>query len=133
MPSGKKNIYDVKSKALYKAGDMAGEIGAQRNAEAAARLAGRKPDAAKITAREGTTNPGGGRPAVKMMPKIAPSEKRTLPAKSNQSVEKRILPAKANQPVEKRILPYKPAKPAKPVQVIRTTQLYKPTPSSKKR
>ena len=128
MPSGKKNIYGVKSKALYKAGDMAGEIGAMKNAAAAAKYVKPKPDM-----REGTTNPGGGRPAVKMMPKIAPSEKRTLPAKSNQSVEKRILPAKANQPVEKRILPYKPAKPAKPVQVIRTTQLYKPTPSSKKR
>ena len=71
MPSGKKDIYNVKSKALYKAGDMAGEIGAQRNAEAAARLAGRKPDAAKITAREGTTNPGGGRAAVKMPAKMA--------------------------------------------------------------
>jgi hypothetical protein len=71
MPSGKKNIYGVKSKALYKAGDMAGEIGAQRNAAAAARLAGRKPDAAKIMAREGTTSPAGGRPAVKMPAKPA--------------------------------------------------------------
>ena len=73
MPSGKKNIYGVKSKALYKAGDMAGEIGAQRNAAAAARLAGRKPDAAKITAREGTTSPAGGR-AVKMPAKPAPAK-----------------------------------------------------------
>ena len=76
MPSGKKDIYGAKSKALYKAGDMAGEIGAQRNAAAAARLAGRKPDAAKITAREGTTSAAGGRPAVKMMaPKAAPKPK----------------------------------------------------------
>ena len=94
MPSGKKDIYGVKSKALYKAGDMAGEIGAQRNAAAAARLAGRKPDAAKITAREGTTSAGGGRPAVKM-------------------------PAKTAMP--------------KAPQVIRTTQLYKPTPMGKKK
>ena len=93
MPSGKKNIYGERSKALYKAGDMAGEIGAQRNAAAAARLAGRKPDAAKITAREGPTNAAGGRPNVKM-------------------------PAKTPAP--------------KPVQVIRTTQMYKPTPTKKK-
>lgn len=71
MPSGKKNIYGVKSKALYKAGDMAGEIGAQRNAAAAARMAGRKPDAAKIMAREGTTNASGGRPAAKTPAKTA--------------------------------------------------------------
>ena len=96
MPSGKKDIYGAKSKALYKAGDMAGEIGAQRNAAAAARLAGRKPDAAKIMAREGTTSTAGGRPAAKM--------------------------------------PAKPAAPkAKPAQVIRTTQLYKPTPMGKKK
>lgn len=92
MPSGKKDIYGVKSKALYKAGDMAGEIGAQRNAAAAARLAGRKPDAAKITAREGTTSASGGRPAAKTaMPK-----------------------------------------PAKAPQVIRTTVMFKPTPTKKK-
>ena len=95
--------------------------------------AARKAAAEKIMKREGTTSPSGGRPAVKMLLKIAPVEKRTLPAKANQPVEKRTLPAKANQPVEKRILPYKPAKPAKPVQVIRTTQLYKPTPMGKKR
>ena len=61
MPSGKKDIYGVKSKALYKAGDMAGEIGAARNAAAAAKYVKPKPDM-----REGTTNPSGGRPAVKM-------------------------------------------------------------------
>ena len=93
MPSGKKDIYGVKSKALYKAGDMAGEIGAQRNAAAAARLAGRKPDAAKITAREGTTSAAGGRPAAKM-------------------------PAKTAMP--------------KAPQVIRTTVMFKPTPTKKK-
>lgn len=67
MPSGKKDIYGTKSKALYKAGDMAGEIGAARNAAAATKYVKPKPDM-----REGTTNPSGGRPAVKTaMPKPA--------------------------------------------------------------
>lgn len=73
MPSGKKDIYGVKSKALYKAGDMAGEIGAMKNAAAAAKYVKPKPDM-----REGTTNPSGGRPAAasKMMaPKAAPKPK----------------------------------------------------------
>lgn len=97
MPSGKKDIYGTKSKALYKAGDMAGEIGAQRNAAAAAKLVKPKPDM-----REGTTNPGGGRPAAasKMMaPKAAP----------------------------------KPKPMPKAPQVIRTTVMFKPTPTGKKR
>jgi len=88
MPSGKKDIYGAKSKALYKAGDMAGEIGAQRNAAAAAKLVKPKPDM-----REGTTNPSGGRPAAKM--------------------------------------PAKTAMPRAP-QVIRTTVMFKPTPTKKK-
>ena len=92
----------------------------------------RKAAAEKIMAREGTTSPSGGRTQAVLRTTKGPAEKRTLPAKANQPVEKRILPAKANQPVEKRILPYKPAKPAKPVQVIRTTQMYKPTPTKKK-
>ena len=103
------------TRSLYKTGTVASEKAAIANRDPA-----RKAAAEKIMKREGTTSPAGGRAAVKMLPKIAPAEKRTLPAK-------------ANQPVEKRILPYKPAKPAKPVQVIRTTQMYKPTPSSKKR
>jgi len=73
MPSGKKDIYGAKSKALYKAGDMAGEIGAARNAAAAAKYVKPKPDM-----REGTTNPSGGRPAAasKMMAlKAAPKPK----------------------------------------------------------
>jgi hypothetical protein len=115
-------------KSLYKAGTMKSEKAAIANRDPA-----RKKAAEKIMAREGTTSTAGGRPAVKMLPKIAPAEKRTLPANPNKPAQKQTLPAKANQPVEKRILPYKPAKPAKPVQVIRTTQLYKPTPSSKKR
>ena len=97
MPSGKKDIYGAKSKALYKAGDMAGEIGAQRNAAAAAKYVKPKPDM-----REGTTNPSGGRPAAasKMMaPKAAP----------------------------------KPKPMPKAPQVIRTTTMMKPTPTSKKR
>jgi len=107
MPSGKKDIYGVKSKALYKAGDMAGEIGAQRNAAAAARLAGRKPDAAKITAREGTTSAAGGRPAVKQ------AVLRTAPAKPVKP-QLKIIPAKQQA-------------------IIRTTTAYKPTPTGKKK
>lgn len=90
MPSGKKDIYGNKSKALYKAGTIAAERAAIANRDPA-----RARRAMEILAREGTTNPSGGRPATKM--------------------------------------PAKPASPkAKPVQVIRTTQLYKPTPTKKK-
>jgi hypothetical protein len=72
MPSGKKNIYDVKSKALYKAGSLAGEIGAARNAAAAAKYVKPKPDM-----REGTTNPTGGRAPVKM-PAKTPAPKQQV-------------------------------------------------------
>ena len=95
MPSGRKDIYGAPSRRLADPKVIKAEMGAQRNAAAAARLAGRKLDADKLLAREGTTNPGGGRPAVKMPAKAAP--------------------AKAPKP-----------------QVIRTTQLYKPTPTKKK-
>ena len=73
MPSGKKDIYGAKSKALYKAGDMAGEIGAARNAAAAAKYVKPKPDM-----REGTTNPSGGRPAVKMPAKPAAPKQQVI-------------------------------------------------------
>jgi hypothetical protein len=90
MPSGKKDIYGTPSKRLANPKDIRAEMGAERNAAAAAKYVKPKPDM-----RDGTTNPSGGRPAVKM--------------------------------------PAKPAAPkAKPVQVIRTTQLYKPTPTKKK-
>ena len=73
------------TKALYKSGT----VKAERNAEMLReRLKSPMP-------KEGTTNPSGGRPAVKMPAKAAP--------------------AKAPKP-----------------QVIRTTQLYKPTPTKKK-
>ena len=65
MPSGKKNIYGDKSKALYKAGSVT----ADRKSEAAA-IASRDPARARAAmqavAREGTTSAAGGRPAVKM-------------------------------------------------------------------
>jgi hypothetical protein len=64
MPSGKKDIYGAKSKALYKVGDMAAEMAVKRNADASAKVT-------KTTVREGTTNPSGGRPAVKMPAKMA--------------------------------------------------------------
>jgi hypothetical protein len=65
MPSGKKNIYGDKSKALYKAGSVT----ADRKSEAAA-IASRDPARARramqAVAREGTTSAAGGRSAVKM-------------------------------------------------------------------
>jgi hypothetical protein len=64
MPSGKKDIYGNKSKALYKAGS----ITADRKAEAAA-IANRDPARARramqAVAREGTTSAAGGRAAAK--------------------------------------------------------------------
>jgi hypothetical protein len=90
MPSGKKDIYGNKSKALYKAGTVASERAAITNRDPA-----RARRAMELLAREGTTNASGGRPATKMPAKVAP--------------------AKAPKP-----------------QVIRTTQLYKPTPTKKK-
>ena len=70
MPSGRKDIYGRPSRRLADPKVIKAEMGAERNAAAAARLAGRKPDAAKILAREGTTSPAGGR-AVKMPAKPA--------------------------------------------------------------
>lgn len=119
---------DKYGKKPYSAGTVKAEKAAIANRDPA-----RKAAAMKLLAQEGTTSAGGGRPAVKMLPKIAPAERRTLPANPNKPAQKQNLPAKANQPVEKRILPYKPAKLAKPVQVISTTKMFKPTPMGKKR
>jgi hypothetical protein len=66
MPSGKKDIYGVKSKALYKAGSLAGEIGAARNAAIPASKRNSNREIEALLRREGTTNASGGRPAVKM-------------------------------------------------------------------
>jgi hypothetical protein len=93
MPSGRKDIYGRPSRRLADPKVIKAEMGAERNAAAAARLAGRKPDAAKITAREGTTSGAGGRPAAKVAMPKAP----------------------------------------KAPQVIRTTVMFKPTPSGKKK
>jgi len=54
------------TRALYKVGTVKAEKAAIANNDPA-----RKAAAAKITAQEGTTNPSGGRPAVKMPVKIA--------------------------------------------------------------
>ena len=64
---------DKYGKSLYKAGTMKSEMAAERNRDPA-----RKKAAELITAREGTTNPGGGRPAAKMPAKVAPAK---MPAK----------------------------------------------------
>ena len=58
MPSGKKDIYGNKSKALYKAGTVASERAAIANRDPARARA-----AMKAVAREGTTSAAGGRPA----------------------------------------------------------------------
>jgi hypothetical protein len=67
----------------------------------------RKAAAEKIMAREGTTNPSGGRPAVKMPAKTAP-----------------VKAPVAKSPVTK--MPLKQ-------QVTRTTTAYRPTPMGKKK
>jgi hypothetical protein len=69
MPSGKKDIYGTKSKRLADPKDIRAEMGAERNAAAAAKYVKPKPDM-----RDGTTNPSGGRPAVKMPAKAAPAK-----------------------------------------------------------
>ena len=73
MPSGKKDIYGVKSKALYKAGSLAGEIGAARNAAIPASKRNSNREIEALLRREGPTNAGGGR-AVKMPAKPAPAK-----------------------------------------------------------
>ena len=60
-------------KGLYKAGDMKSEMAAERNRDPA-----RKKAAELITAREGTTNPSGGRPAVKMPAKPAAPKQQVI-------------------------------------------------------
>jgi len=66
MPSGRKDIYGAPSRRLADPKVIMAEMGAERNAAAAAKYVKPKPDM-----REGTTNPSGGRPAVKMPAKIA--------------------------------------------------------------
>ena len=147
MPSGRKDIYGAPSRRLADPKVIKAEMGAQRNAAAAARLAGRKLDADKLLAREGTTNPSGGRPAA--APKAAP---KAAPAKASRgsgmgAVSDRDMqlikgagarlaskPKPMPQPISKtKPMPKtKPTPAAKPSQVIRTTQLYKPTPTKKK-
>lgn len=56
MPSGRKNIYGAPSRRLADPKVIMAEIGAQKNAAAAAKYVKPKPDM-----REGTTNPSGGR------------------------------------------------------------------------
>ena len=57
---------DKYTRSLYKPGTVASEKAAIANRDPA-----RKKAAELITAREGTTNPGGGRAAVKMPAKMA--------------------------------------------------------------
>jgi uncharacterized Ntn-hydrolase superfamily protein len=100
MPSGRNNIYGDKNKALYKAGTVKGE----RMAEELNNDPARARRAMQVVAREGTTNPSGGRPAVKM-PK--PVQKLV-----QKSVQKSVQ---------------------KPVQVTRTTTDMKSSPTTKRK
>lgn len=64
---------DKYGKSLYKAGTMKSEKAAIANRDPA-----RKAAAMKIMAREGTTNPSGGRPAVKMPAKMAAPKQQVI-------------------------------------------------------
>ena len=79
----------------------------------------RKAAAEKIMAREGTTNPSGGRPAVKMPAKVAPAK---MP---NKLAPAKVAPAK----MPNKLAPTK----MKPAQITRTTTNFKPSPTGKKR
>jgi hypothetical protein len=89
------------TRSLYKPGTVEAEKAAIANRDPA-----RKAAAEKLLAREGTTNPSGGR-AIKMPSKVAPSK----------------APV-AKSPVTK--MPLKQ-------QVTRTTTAYRPTPMGKKK
>jgi hypothetical protein len=93
---------DKYGKSLYKAGTVKSEKAAIANRDPA-----RKAAAEKLLAQEGTTNPSGGRPAVKQ------AVLRTAPAKPVKP-QLKIIPAKQQA-------------------IIRTTTAYKPTPMGKKR
>ena len=150
MPSGKKDIYGNKSKALYKAGTVASERAAIANRDPA-----RARRAMEILAREGTTNASGGRPNRPATPKPATKTpiKATRAASPQGSgmgaVSDRDMqlikgagarlaskPKPMPEPISKtkpmpKVKP-SPAKTPKP-QVIRTTTNMKPTPTGKKR
>jgi len=66
MPSGRKDIYGAPSRRLADPKVIMAEMGAAKNAAAAAKYVKPKPDM-----REGTTNPSGGRAPAKMPAKIA--------------------------------------------------------------
>jgi hypothetical protein len=93
---------DKYTRSLYKPGTVKAEKAAIANRDPA-----RKAAAEKLLAREGTTNPSGGRPAVKMPAKTAP----------------------AKAPVAKSPVTKMPLK----QQVTRTTTAYRPTPMGKKK
>ena len=144
MPSGRKDIYGAPSRRLADPKVIKAEMGAQRNAAAAARLAGRKLDADKLLAREGTTNPSGGRPNTPATPKPAPkaAPKTARAAEKLLAREGTTSKAGGRPAVKQAVLRTAPAKPVKPVAkiipakqqaIIRTTTNMKPTPTGKKR
>lgn len=97
---------DKYGKSLYKAGTVKSEKAAIANRDPA-----RKAAAMKIMEREGSTNPSGGRPAAKGLGAVSNKERQMLKSAAK-------MPAKTAMP--------------KAPQAIRTTVMFKPTPTKKK-
>ena len=72
---------DKYGKKLYAAGTVKAEKAAMANRDPA-----RKKAAELITAREGPTNPGGGRAPIKMPAKVAPAKAPALKAPKQQVI-----------------------------------------------
>ena len=130
---------DKYGKSLYKAGTVKAEKAAIANRDPA-----RKAAAEKIMKREGTTSPAGGRgPSLaakvakavgQAAPPVAP--KSSLAAKVAKAVGQRTPPVAPKSSLAAKVakaVGQTPRTASKPVQVIRTTTMMKPTPTSKKR
>jgi hypothetical protein len=128
---------DKYGKSLYKAGTMKSEKAAIANRDPA-----RKKAAEKIMKREGTTSPAGGRAAAgagaaaasAAAARAALALKRKAPglgAVTDRELQMLKKAAPKIKPMPK-IKPTPAPKMSKPVQVIRTTTAYKPTPTKKK-
>ena len=128
---------DKYGKSLYKAGTMKSEKAAIANRDPA-----RKKAAEKIMKREGTTSPAGGRAAAgagaaaasAAAARAALALKRKAPglgAVTDRELQMLKKAAPKIKPMPK-IKPTPAPRMSKPVQVIRTTTAYKPTPTKKK-
>ena len=130
---------DKYGKSLYKAGTMKSEKAAIANRDPA-----RKKAAEKIMKREGTTSKAGGRAAAGAgagLGAVAASEAAARAAAARAAPGLGAVTDRELQMLKKaapKIKPMPKIKPtpaprmSKPVQVIRTTTAYKPTPTKKK-